>query len=103
MQARNTFERLADVQKHNFSVMVEVNDINVLLNLIRQSLLVTLLSQATVGNQKGITSVPLDILDCTMEGCYHIRKDSYMKRSTKEFLRILCQEESFGLAKMNLF
>ena len=83
--------------------MVEVNDINVLLNLIRQSLLVTLLSQATVGNQKGITSVPLDISDCTMEGCYHIRKDSYMKRSTKEFLRILCQEESFGLAKMNLF
>ncbi len=103
MQARNTFERLADVQKHNFSVMVEVNDINVLLNLIRQSLLVTLLSQATVGNQKGITSVPLDISDCTMEGCYHIRKDSYMKRSTKEFLRILCQEDSFGLAKMNLF
>lgn len=37
-----------------------------------------------------------------MEGSFHVLKNAYMKRATKEFLRMLCENRSYGLALMNL-
>lgn len=89
LQARNAFEHVSASYQRNFRVRVELNEVNILLKLIRQTELVTVLSEATIHNETGVRAVPLDIADNEMAGCVHILKNSYRKQSMQEFLRLL--------------
>lgn len=68
---------------------LRLNEVNILLKLIRQSMLVTVLAEATIHNESGVKAIPLDIHDNEMAGCVHILKDSYRKKSMQEFIRML--------------
>lgn len=103
MQARHTFDRLVKGADYRFKVGLEINEINALLSLVRSSRLVTLLSQATCANFPGIVSIPLSAGDCSMEGSYSLLKGRYVKRATREFLQILCDNRSLGMARLNLW
>lgn len=104
MQARHTFDRLCAHTDCHFSVSLEINEINALLSLVRSSKLVTLLSQATCANYPGVVSIPLQTQgDCAMEGAYSLLKGRYVKRATREFLQLLCQYRTLGLAQLNLW
>lgn len=103
LQARNTFDRLCEGTDYRFQVQLEINDVNVLLSLVKGSKLVTVLSQATVARQQGLIAIPLDHKDCQMEGAFSVCRDAYMKRSTKEFLRILSENRSLGMAMMEIY
>jgi len=103
LQARNTFDRIIEGCDYRFDVRLEINEVNVLIDIVRTSGdLVTVLSEAALVRTPGIKALTLDQQGTQMEGSFHILKNGYMKRSTKEFLRILCENRSYGLALMNL-
>lgn len=102
MQARNTFDRIAETKHCHFDVRLEVNDVNVLLEVVRSTQLVTLLSEATSKRMEGIVAVTLDERNAAMEGSFHVKRDVYRKNATKEFLRLLRETRPYGLAMMEL-
>lgn len=104
LQARNTFDRIVEGLDYRFNVRLEINEVNVLLDLVRSSdKLVTVVSQAAVTRTPGIKALKLDQAGTQMEGSFHILRDAYMKRATKEFLRMLCENREYGLALMEIF
>ncbi|MCM1450379.1 MAG: LysR family transcriptional regulator [Clostridiales bacterium] len=88
LQARNAFDNILS-HHDTFRVRIELNEVNILLKLIRQSMLVAVLAEATIHNESGVKAVPLDIPENEMAGCVHILKDSYRKSSMQEFIRML--------------
>lgn len=103
LQARNTFDRLIEGAGYQLNVRLEINEVNVLVDLVRLSgRLVSVLSEAALAQTSGIKVLKLNHPDTQMEGSFHVLKNGYMKRTTREFLRMLCENRSYGLALMNL-
>lgn len=89
LQARNAFEKAQAKYPTQLNVRIELNEVNILLKLIRQSLLVTILSEATIHKEEGIKAIPLDFPGNEMHGCVHILRNTYCKHSMQEFIRLL--------------
>ena len=103
LQARNTFDRIVNNLDYRFEVRLEINEVNLLIDLGRASgQLVTVLSQAALERTPGIKALTLDQQGTQMEGSFHLLKAQYMKRSTKEFLRMLCENRAYGMALMDI-
>ena len=96
LQARNAFDNLANSYR-DFHIRIELNEVNILLKLIRQTHLVTVLAEDSIYNERDVKAVPLDVPDNEMTGCVHILKDAYHKNSMKEFVRLL--SESLAVKK----
>lgn len=88
LQARYAFDALVP-QHLNLRAVIELNEVNILLQLLRQSMLVSVLSEATTHNERDVKAIPLDVPCNEMTGCVHILKDSYRKKSMLEFVRLL--------------
>lgn len=59
--------------------------------MVRQSRLVTILAEASVHKQAGVTAVPIDIPENEMTGCVHTLAETYHKKSMQEFVRLLSE------------
>jgi len=94
LQARNAFDRLTSSFQGRLNVRIELNEVNILLKLIRQTNMVTILSEATIHNESGVKAVSLDMSDNGMEGCVHVPKNVYRKCSAQEFLRLLSESNA---------
>ena len=94
MQARNAFDRFCPGAFGKLNVRVELNDVNTLLELVRGSSLLTVLSDATIHQFDGLTAVPLEMENNQMEGCVHMLAKSYRKRAAEESIRILNDSEA---------
>lgn len=94
LQARNAFERTLSKYFIQFNTHIELNEVNILLKLIRQSNMVTILSEATIHGEEGIKAIPLDIPENEMSGCVHMLKNTYRKRSAQEFVRLLSESNA---------
>ena len=90
LQARNAFDSVI-TPYNNFHIRLELNEVNILLRLIRQTNLVTVLAEDSIFNAHEVKAVPLDVPDNEMIGCVHILKDTYHKHSIKEFIRLLTE------------
>ena len=90
LQARNAFDSLVTTY-NDFQIRIELNEVNILLKLIRQTHLVTVLAEDSIYNECDVKAVPLDVPDNEMIGCVHILKDTYHKHSMKEFIRLLSE------------
>ena len=102
-QARKAFDKITEGLGYHFDIRLEINEVNLLIGLIRSSnSLVTVLSQAALAGMPGIKALPIDHDGINMEGSFHVLKNSYMKRATREFLRMLCENRSYGMALMNI-
>lgn len=88
LQARNAFDRLCGPEER-FRVRIELNEVNILLTLIRESMMVSVLAEATIHNQTGVKAIPLEGCDSEMTGCVHTLKGAYRKKSMQEFVRML--------------
>lgn len=88
LQARNAFDHII-APYHKFRIRIELNEVNILLKLIRNTNLVTVLAEASIHNESGVKAIPLSIPENEMTGCVHILKDTYRKRSMLEFIRLL--------------
>lgn len=94
LQARNAFDRLSSAFQCRLNVRIELNEVNILLKLIRQSQMVTILSETTIHNEQGVKAVSIDMPGNGMEGCVHVLKNVYRKRSAQEFLRMLSESNA---------
>lgn len=96
LQARNALDNLI-TDYSDFHIRIELNEVNILLKLIRQTSLVTVLAEDSIYSERDVKAVPLDVPDNEMTGCVHILKDTYHKQSMKEFVRLL--SESLAVKK----
>ncbi len=96
LQARNALDNLI-TDYSDFHIRIELNEVNILLKLIRQTSLVTVLAEDSIYSERDVKAVPLDVPDNEMTGCVHILKDTYHKQSVKEFVRLL--SESLAVKK----
>ena len=90
LQARNAFDHIvSDYDK--FKICLELNDVNTLLKLVRQTNLVTVLAEDSIYDACDVKAVPINVPDNQMSGCVHILKQTYRKHSMQEFIRILTE------------
>lgn len=94
LQARNTFDMLFSERDYHFKVRIELNEVNILLKLIKSSNLVTILSEATIHDETEVKAIPIDVPYNEMEGCIHTLKDTYRKHSASEFIRLLSESNA---------
>lgn len=94
LQARHALDRLLADRGMTLKASVEINNVNQLLGIVRESNYVTVLSESTIIHECGLSSVPLRCEGNTMEGCVHILRDAYIKRSAQEFIRMLGESAS---------
>ncbi len=94
LQARNAFETMVADQELEFNIRVEVNNVNIILELLRHSQYVTILSESTVIQQSGLRAVPIKSAASAMEGSIHTLRGAYIKNSAQEFLRMLSHSTS---------
>lgn len=90
LQARNAFDSIVSDYR-NFKIRIEMNEVNTLLKLVRQTQLVTVLAEDSIYDVRDVKAVPIDIPDNQMAGCVHILKGAYRKHSMLEFIRILTE------------
>lgn len=97
LQARNAFDTVFPGAFDSLDVKIELNEVNVLLDIVRGSKLLTILSEATIHQSRGLKSIPFNITHSLMEGCVHVHKQAYRKRSAEVFIKML--NESVSLRK----
>lgn len=95
LQARNAFDSLLYGQNFKFDVRLEINDLSMLLDMVSRTNLVTLLSGATIHSNKNFIAISLDHPHSEMQGSFHLLKGAYCKNATKEFLKMLVENNSF--------
>lgn len=94
LQARNALEHILERREMELNASVEINNVNQLLSIVRESNYITILSESTIYHESGLKSVRLDCGDNAMDGCIHVLRDSYLKRSAQEFIRMLAESNS---------
>ena len=94
LQARNSFDDMIHSENSKLKIRVELNDVSILLKLIKQSKLVTILAEATIHDEDGLVAIPLEMAGNDMEGCIHLLKQAYVKNSAREFYRLLSQSRA---------
>lgn len=90
LQARSTFDAMS-AGLRNFRIRIELNEVNILLKLVRNTRLVTVLAEDSIYGENDLKAIPIDIPENEMTGCVHILKDTYHKKSMKEFIRMLTE------------
>lgn len=90
LQARNAFDAMT-AGHSPFRIMAEMNEVNILLKIVRRTSLVTVLAEDSIYGENDLKAIPIDIPDNEMTGCVHILKDTYHKKSMKEFIRMLTE------------
>lgn len=89
LQARSAFESIIADRNLNLKVAMEANEVNAILNILRRSNYVTVLSETVILEHSGLVTIDIDDAECNMEGCLHFCANRYRKRSTEEFIRLL--------------
>lgn len=102
LQARNTLEQFFQNKDYHFQVRVELNEVNILLKLLKQSDLISILSEATIHDTPGVKAIPLDIKENEMEGCIHTLKNAYHKHSALKFIQLLGESNAIRRRMRNI-
>lgn len=90
LQARNAFDCIV-TDYSSLKIRIELNEVNTLLKLVRQTSLVTVLAEDSIYDARDVKAVPIDVQDNQMTGCVHIMKGAYRKHSMQEFIRLLTE------------
>ncbi len=80
-----------------FQVNIELNEVNILLKIIKESKLATVLAEATIHNEQDLRAIRLDFPQNEMAGCVHTLKDTYRKQSMLEFIKMLRDSNAIRL------
>ena len=94
MQARDLFEAILSKTDITYHVRAVLNTVPAILQLVRNSQFVTVLSEETIRGDRSLVSIPIDVQGNVMEGCVHWLRDSYVKSSAKELVRLLMEENN---------
>ncbi len=102
LQARNEFDHLLFGQNYRFDVRLEVNDLNMLLDLVSRTDMITFLSAATVKDNPEFCTIDIDHNETEMVGSYHLLKGQYIKVATRAFLKSLIENNAFMISMETL-
>lgn len=94
MQARDLFEVLLSKTDIKYHVRAVLNTVPAILQLVRDTQFVSVLSEETIRGDQSLVSIPIDVPGNVMEGCVHWLRGSYMKSSAKELVRLLTEHNS---------
>ena len=94
LQSRNEFDKLYPSAYNQMKVRMELNEVNVLLDIVRGSSLITILSEAVIHQTNGLVAIPFDVPDNIMVGCVHTERGAYRKKASEEFIRMLQESEA---------
>ena len=100
MQARNLLDRLLQQQSLELDVRLQTNAVNILLQMVGESRMVTILSEITARRHPGLSIVPLSDSGTDMAGCYHLRRAGQPGHAVEEFIRLLKQNEPLWQLKI---
>lgn len=100
LQARSTFDSIIAERNLNLKVAMEANEVNTILNLLRRSNYVTVLSETVILEHNGLVTIEIDDAECNMEGCLHFCANRYRKRSTEEFIRLLSDTKALRRSRL---
>ena len=103
MQARNMFDSMVEDKGFAFDIRLEINEVNTIIDIVRNSQFATVLSRAAVTVSSGLTCLPIEVPGNNIEGCFHITKGKYVKKSVKEFLRILTTKNADTMMMQHWF
>lgn len=93
LQARNVFDIATSHYCPHLKIRLELNEVNILLRIVKRSKMITMLSEATIYNEKGLKAIPLDVPENNMDGCIHMLKDVYLKHSIQLFIHLLSESK----------
>lgn len=99
LQSRNLIDKYFNFVYSEFKVSLEVNGVYSLLDVVENSQLITILSDATIKDRVGLKAIPLDVPDNQMQGCVHVLKKTYQKRSAEVFIKML--RESLAIIELS--
>lgn len=94
LQARNAFDKLIGSNTLGRHIKVELNEVNILIQLVKYSQVVTVLAETSIHGNSELKAVPIDLPDNKMVGCVHTLRDTYHKSSAKAFLEMLTQSNA---------
>ncbi len=100
LQARSTFDSIIAERNLNLKVAMEANEVNTILNILRRSNFVTVLSETVILEHNGLVTIDIDDAECNMEGCLHFCANRYRKRSTEEFIRLLSDTKALRRSRL---
>ena len=100
LQARSAFESIIADRNLNLKVAMEANEVNAILNILRRSNYVTVLSETVILEHSGLVTIDIDDAECNMEGCLHFCANRYRKRSTEEFIRLLSDTKALRRSRL---
>lgn len=89
LQARNALDDILSKSYCGLTACVEVNEVGMLLKLVKQSMLVTILSEASIHNEHDLRAIPLDVQENEVSGCIHVLRNVYRKKSAVRFMQML--------------
>lgn len=99
LQARNLIDKYFNFTYSDFIVSLEVNGVYSLLDVVENSNLLTILSDATIKDRETLKAIPLDVPNNQMQGCVHVLKKTYQKRSAEVFIKML--RESLAIIELS--
>ena len=91
LQARNMLDKILADSVTALNIRVEIDEVTPLLRLVRNTGMYTILSNSATEEDDCLKAIPINRDDCRMEGSVQMLKGTYKKKSSKEFIRILCE------------
>lgn len=89
LQARRTFERFINVDTSELDIRIEMNDPNIIMDIVRGTNLIAILSSLASYYYPGLIAIPLDLHNSEMIGCIQWLREGYRKKSADIFLDML--------------
>lgn len=91
LQARNAFDRIVAPAQREWRIRIELNEVHILLDLIRGGKMATVLAEATIHNARQVKSIPIAVDGTEMDGCVHTLRGAYRKHSMLTFIKMLSE------------
>ena len=98
MQARDKFDSVLAEKGIKMNIAVEVNDMQILQKLVRDTELVTVFSRNAIKNSVGLKALEIENIQGETVGCCHTIKGRYKSIATREFIRRLRESYYFSNA-----
>ena len=98
MQARDKFDSVLAEKGIKMNIAVEVNDMQILQKLVRDTELVTVFSRNAIKNSVGLKALEIENIQGETVGCFHTIKGRYKSIATREFIRRLRESYYFSNA-----
>lgn len=102
-QTRTLLDRILRTHPVDLNVKITINVINPIMKLVALGEIISILSGISVQNRSDVVAIPIDVPCNSMEGAFHILKNSYFKQSAKEFIKLICETQILRLKMDGLF